>query len=391
MRYCFKEKDVDKNKSSLSTLLIIIFILMFMKMQLYLDFGFVVDNKYQIFLMIVFLIASFVFFMHWISSSKFKTNCKFYIFLFLFFSSSCISVFLNLSTYNSFDQVVSHCFWFFCISLFVAFSEHISKTQIAFVEKIIIVAFFVFSFVYIFAILSGNITETSANCVYFSILLMPIIFKIRNKTLLIFALLVAISDVLVSGKRAAFLCLLIALIVPLFVEACRKRKLTHIFTIVLLFVLLVFMYNFFVPYLDISVLDRLEDISKDGGSGRLDIFNSVIEEFSNLPIWEKAFGCGYSSVSINSKIGTSAHNDFLEILYDYGYIGLTLYIFFAFSLLRSIIKSYKTNNEYAPLFLSTFIIFVIMSLFSHLIIYPTYFVFLLLFFTVSSISCEKKF
>ena len=81
---------------------------------------------------------------------------------------------------------------------------------------------------------------------------------------------------------------------------------------------------------------------------------------------------------------TSAHNDFLEIVYDYGIIGLILYVLFLGNMIKNLFKLYVNRSRYFSMALSATILYLVVSTSSHLIIYPTYIVFLLLFMSVAS-------
>lgn len=71
--------------------------------------------------------------------------------------------------------------------------------------------------------------------------------------------------------------------------------------------------------------------------------------------------------------GPSAHNDFLEVLYDYGIIGFIMFIYLHVRVAKTTYKLHKHRSSYFIPYMVSFIIFVVMSIVSHLIIYPTYF------------------
>jgi O-antigen ligase len=90
-------------------------------------------------------------------------------------------------------------------------------------------------------------------------------------------------------------------------------------------------------------------------------------------------GLGYNAVALSSSAFSSAHNDFLEIIYDYGFIGLILYILFIIKIVKYNIILYKDSSIYAEGFSVSIILFLVISMFSHLILYQTYFFYLLIY------------
>ena len=84
-------------------------------------------------------------------------------------------------------------------------------------------------------------------------------------------------------------------------------------------------------------------------------------------------GHGFDTVLENSPLQLSAHCDFLEVLYDYGICGMILYLAFYRRLWSGFIKLYRQGSELAAPMGFTFIVAFVVSLFSHLVIFPTYF------------------
>ena len=85
-----------------------------------------------------------------------------------------------------------------------------------------------------------------------------------------------------------------------------------------------------------------------------------------------------------------AHSDFLEVLYDYGLVGLFLYVLLLLSFIRKAIKLRQARCKSFAAFTAAILIYIILSSISHLIIYPTYIVFLLLVLAVGFSEDESK-
>ena len=126
-----------------------------------------------------------------------------------------------------------------------------------------------------------------------------------------------------------------------------------------------------------NVSQRFEMIEEDGGNGRETIYENVIERYVASDIGSQLFGQGFNAVTQTDRTrALSAHNDFLEVLYDFGAIGFVFYILIHLSLIKWTIRLFRRRNQMAVPVLVSYICFIVMSMVSHLILYPTYFGFL---------------
>ncbi|MFR6434643.1 O-antigen ligase family protein [Porphyromonas sp.] len=111
--------------------------------------------------------------------------------------------------------------------------------------------------------------------------------------------------------------------------------------------------------MEVSPLDRFEDTS---GSGRSEIYSSIIDGVKQSSIGALLYGHGfYATVdltkrSFGSSIGSVAHNDWLEIAYDFGLVGLILYLLILFFLLKAVIKSEKQESRFLLIILVIFLV-----------------------------------
>lgn len=80
-------------------------------------------------------------------------------------------------------------------------------------------------------------------------------------------------------------------------------------------------------------------------------------------------GNGYNAVLRDSRLQLSAHNDLLEVTYDYGLIGTMLYIAAFLSITFYTVKMILSRSRYAPSMVMSYTIFFIQSMVSHIIIY----------------------
>ena len=322
----------------------------------------------------------------------------------LFWIWSCFSTMINMTDISSLlYDLVMQSFWFLFLLFFTYYSGDLHPQKMHFVIKICTAFMVVIGFIYIFWMFYGGNTLVSGalNSVYYCLLLLPVIFVQPNKFLMIFSAVVVFLAVLMSGKRAAFIAFVLALFIPiLFLADKRKYKLNRILFLIFLMLLFIGIYYFITSIFNITLFERLAMLSEDGGSGRLDIYRQVLTGFKESSLVEKLFGHGFNGVAINRIVWSvdewtgvtstsSAHNDFLEVLYDYGLIGFLLYMLMIIRMLKFAFHLRKKNFDCFKMYLCALIIFITMSLFSHLIIYPTYTTFLFIFLSWG-VNCAKK-
>ena len=71
----------------------------------------------------------------------------------------------------------------------------------------------------------------------------------------------------------------------------------------------------------------------------------------------------------NSRYVLSAHNDYLEAWFDFGLVGMLLYIISLLLLFKDILKCLKAKKEYAPAMSILGVLIVVLTMISHIAIY----------------------
>ena len=299
----------------------------------------------------------------------------------LFVGFGIISTFLfGISSSSLIHDIVYMSFWL--LVMFICYSCSDIITQSRFVVNLMVVfdLLMILSF-YIWFLNGGRSSIAAVNAVYFITCLFPIVFLDIKRFMKIIILVSSTACVLLSGKRTALIVLVIAFALPYLCKLLMsdgKNKLKNIFSLVALSVLIVLLYDYLLDKFNITIFERFQNIAVDGGSGRFDIYHAVIEAFNNSGIINKVLGHGYNGVFNYGVTFTSAHNDFLEVLYDNGFIGLTLYLCFIGGVISTAIKLLKNRMETSFAVLSALMVFICMSITSHLVIYPTYFIYIVI-------------
>ena len=155
----------------------------------------------------------------------------------------------------------------------------------------------------------------------------------KKKILSLFFIMLAIAMTFLSAKRGGILAISLASFSYLIIEYIILEKKNKAFGILAFVVALMFVaFAGYKVYTKMSYLlnERFDEMSYGGGSGRLYIWQSVIDKYFEQSGFSMIFGSGF--FGIQEQIGMQAHNEFLEILFAYGVIGLFLYIMFWLSL-----------------------------------------------------------
>jgi O-antigen ligase len=258
-----------------------------------------------------------------------------------------------------------------------------TATSYSIAIKLIEITFYACLVVNLYSILIyrvGGAPRSLASDIYYSMGLYPFILMISDKqwkkVVSSSALFVA---VFFSGKRTGLIAFCLAIVAYILVEGkirnLKKKKtffsLVKVICLLVIFVIAIYYSSkFFDSTFNLRVISRLNSLFEDGGSNRDVIYKMLWDNFRLSSFFEKLFGHGmYATESIT---GFLAHQDFLEILFDYGFIAFIFFFMFYISLFFECIKMIKYNYKYASAFCVSVLIGLLLSMFSFLCIYFTY-------------------
>lgn len=279
------------------------------------------------------------------------------------------------------------------IAYIVAYKNRDTLYNSRFIALTIPIYYVVFQSVKSYFILNTDDTALISTA-YYALFLIPFAFMIRRKWLMWLLVCVIFLTVVLSSKRAGFISFIGGLLVYTYYTikinskgTGERLKYTMIFLLAGLVGFLLF--NSYIASNDIHLLDRLANLQEDGGSGRDVVYAYTWGLLMESDLISLFFGHGFNTVIQYSILDLSAHTDSLETLFDYGVIGLIVYLTFYFRLFRyyKILKWYNPN--YAPIFLSTLFITLVLSAFAHLIIYPTHFLFFCMYWGFVMGECDS--
>lgn len=276
------------------------------------------------------------------------------------------------------NQIVNAGYWL--LAFLYAYVWVRKNNSIMFCVNFFAISFLLIFYLYIEITKVTYLSLTAVNFVYFVILMLPLLLMLHNTTFKLLALSMMFGAVVLSFKRAGMLALMFGILAHFFIEyyISNRNRRVQILLLSLLVAMLIAggMWDSSNSEMGSFWDSRMETIISDGGSGRFDIWEETILLQMNSDIAGWIVGHGYSRVYLDSQLSQSAHNDFMEILYDYGIFALILYL----NIYRYLFTYFKAmcikKVKLAAPFGVSIVMFIMLSVVSHLVIYPTYFVYL---------------
>ncbi|QFF98025.1 hypothetical protein PB01_03885 [Psychrobacillus glaciei] len=357
--------------------LIILLLSMYIVISVLGTYGIIIFD-YYLKLLILFCLLTYVMlsiYFKILNKSKFKVIDIFSIFYILYY---LIYLLINNSLNLGYVLII---FYFPLITLAASFS--IKKSNLQFVLNLFLILSFFLMLTFSYeTIILGEVNGIYINTIYYSIL--SILFVLINKN--VFVKYLGIFYILIlsaySSKRTALIIALIIISLEILRNISKNNSYYQVFLkylkISLSIFLVIFSFYATVEIFNSKIDEKILNIFNDGGSGRTDIIYILFNELKISNIFEILWGHGVNSTSIYTG-GLSAHNDFLEVFFNYGLFGLMLYIVFWVILLYRLLIMRKAKSDDTFVYMISIIVFLFVSLFSHLIYIPTYILLLIVF------------
>lgn len=232
---------------------------------------------------------------------------------------------------------------------------------------------------------------TSNNSSYFLLYFMPIVLCLGNKYLKWILVGIISFAVFASFKRGCVVALVATFVTYYYFQYIKVKGGTRGFiSLLLLLALFLFTgYSILNSSNDIfsHLVSRFANIGEDGGSGRTDVYKVTWDMIISSDLPSLLFGHGWNMVIRDSPMSLSAHNDYLECLYDFGIIGFVLFMKLIYGLIKYA-HTIRNDRFYAP-FAASIALLITTSAFAHVVIYTTYFSILTMFWSIAIHSNKK--
>lgn len=217
------------------------------------------------------------------------------------------------------------------------------------------------------------------NAVFTPLLTVPFLLVKNNNRYRFFILVMISLLVLISMKRSSMLIIAASWLVYVFPMFKMKNKVIGFVLVGVILGTGLFLFKKMNDVMGGQIMERIDREETDTGKNRLAIWGVTWTMIQNSSIVSHMVGHGHFGVKRNSILEISAHNDFMEVIYDYGIISFVLYLGLWIYVLRRWWYLKKIQSYLFFPYTVSLIMFFFMSLVSHLILYISYFNFLVMF------------
>ena len=294
------------------------------------------------------------------------------LFFFILVFVTCFQIATNITSFQivSITQVLGpiSCL-FVCSNALRKGYLRVDRVQNFFIATIVgfIILFFLYRFSSAYSSYGGPLHAS-----YYIAFLLPIILFHKNQRIAILILAAAFLSAVLSYKRGVLVALIV--FAAFYGLKILMDRPSHKFVLIIVYLLAVVGFGYVSDrYVssEVSYMEsRMGRILEDDGSGRIYIYTEVIREISSFSVQDWAFGRGVKATEdIMNLEGDSAHNDWLELLYDYGVIATLVWFFFIIRILLLSINRTVKRDIIGMALLGLLLIYLITSMVSHVFFY----------------------
>lgn len=287
----------------------------------------------------------------------------------------CISIFLTNT--NSFKEMLASCVvyalaWIGLIGSY-DYARLYGEKQHTYVLVFIVMCCILSAYYIVYS--SYNILGEKGHfgVAYYILYPLPLMLASQKKMVRYLSVIAASCVIISSVKRGGLLALLLGLIVYAAIQYhITPKKNKNIFITIISLVCLGILFYFAIIKFGGDIINRFIFSEDTTGSGRTLIWESIITRLKNQDISKWITGNGYLATmegTMGDRDGFSAHNDFLEILYDHGIVTLICYIGFLISWALYCLTAIKQRSPYAASLSMMFTIYFILSMLSIVVLY----------------------
>ena len=218
------------------------------------------------------------------------------------------------------------------------------------------------------------------NTIFFALLTMPWLLLFQEKKMQLIYMLFFTVLIILSLKRSSLLVLVLYwAFYGITLLKSNRNKLLALSMVVAIVFMGMYAYAFADEAMGGALNERVNREETDEGRNRLGIYEVTMAMIQSSPFHKLMMGHGHFAVREESPLNISAHNDFLEVIYDYGLVAFVLYLCLWYYVLKRCVLLYKLDSMLFFPYSVTVSIFLVMSMVSHLILYNSYFLYMVMF------------
>ena len=212
------------------------------------------------------------------------------------------------------------------------------------------------------------------------------VFLIKKKTIRLIMIVFILIGILLSNKRGPLVGMAISLFVMIIFQGNIRKKI-KLAIAASIFILLAYIFSLtYFPELTNAFIHRFTD-EDEVGSGRLTVWSQGFQIWLNNanPIF--GGGPGFSAKIISRTewgAGLNAHSDYMDVLFQYGFLGLLLQLAYCFHIMKVIWTvrnekqfQYKDMLIYSGTFIVTTMVYTMTYIYIVSIISSIFFFFIL--------------
>lgn len=217
----------------------------------------------------------------------------------------------------------------------------------------------------------GRGLSIADNTGYTLVTILPAVFLIsKKKWMFATSLFIIILGAIICGKRGALLALAVALIpisryiLTIYSKGSIKSIIFVIFTILAILITI----NWFGTFINATIL-RFQSLEDDGGSGRDMIYQLYFDHYAMSDPLHQIFGHGLHAGQFGKNhrfafIPLLAHNDWLEMLFDFGIVGICIFVTFFYNMFIMIRRSRRNKDAIYYMLVVSLLVMVFKSVLS---------------------------
>ncbi|HHX69286.1 MAG TPA: hypothetical protein GX708_14720 [Gallicola sp.] len=213
--------------------------------------------------------------------------------------------------------------------------------------------------------ISGN-EDVVNNAAYMFVNLIPFVFLIKkSKIISLLSMLILVFFIIQGSKRGAIITGSVGVLIYIYYQLRtiekKHRVKGYFITAIGIVVLGYFIYNFYLEneFLSYRIQSMLEGDSSQRDRIYFDIFKGW---YNSSNILNLIFGFGFAG-SQQLASGSFAHNDWLELLSNFGLIGVSIYIMLFYSAYK-LIRYSQWDSDKRILFICVVAMWFLITLFS---------------------------